>query len=173
MSMLYGFRSNGANTIIQVAISSNFGVSWQNSTTTPPGTTPPNLSVSSEDAADPQITTDSSGRYVYATWRRKGIIQIAISSDFGVTWVNPTSTPPNTTPPDLSDSSLNADDPQIATDNTGRYVYAVWHRNNRIQIAISSDHGKTWSNPTSTLYGSPTLSKAGPPGGRPIYHKLQ
>ena len=168
-------RFDGRNSAIQIAISSDFGVTWVNPTLTPPGTAPPNLSNSTPPAGDaksPQIATDSSGRFVYAIWERDNgigpniIIQTAISSDFGVTWGDPTSTPPGTSP-NLSVSNQDAFNAQIATDSSGRYVYAVWERsdgrNNIIQTAISSDFGVTWVNPITTPsdLGSPNLSFSG------------
>jgi len=158
-------RSDGTNTRIQVAVSSDYGVTWTDPSTTP-GTTP-NLSDSGQDASNAQVTTDSSGRYVYAVWQRldgtNNRIQVAISSDFGVTWIDPTTTPG--TSPNLSDSGQNASLAQVATDSTGRYVYAVWERldgtNSRIQVAISSDFGVTWTDPTTTPGTSPNLSDSG------------
>ena len=104
---------------VQVAISSDFGVTWVSPTSTPTGVIP-DLALSGQFA---QITTDSSGRYVYAVWEVSGpaAVQVAISSDFGVTWVSPTSTPD--IPPNLASSGELA---QITTDSSGRYVYAVW-----------------------------------------------
>jgi len=158
-------RDDGTNFRIQVAISSDYGVTWTDPTTTP-GTTP-NLSDPGQDAVSPQIATDSSGRYVYAVWRRSDgtnvRIQVAISSDFGVTWTDPTTTPGTT--PNLSDSGQNAASSQIATDSSGRYVYAVWQRDDGtnliIQVAISSDFGVTWTDPTTTPGTSPNLSDPG------------
>ena len=165
-------REEAFITIIQVAISSDFGVTWTNPTTTPSGTTTPNLSDSGQPADHPHIVTDNSGRYVYAIWYRNDgindIIQVAISSDFGVTWANPTTTPSGTTTPNLSDSGQTAIDPQIVTDSSGKYVYAVWQRSNGIediiQIAISSDFGQTWQDPTSTPPGTTTPNLSGSGG---------
>ena len=60
-------------------------------TTTPTGISP-NLSEAGEGALRPQITTDSTGKYVYAVWNRSDgsnqIIQVAISSDYGNTWTD-------------------------------------------------------------------------------------
>ncbi len=124
------YRSDGSNNIIQLAISSDFGVTWQDPTSTPQGSSIPDLSDTSKSSVRAQITTDSSGKYVYAVWQildgAKTVIQAAISSDFGKTWQDPTSTPPTTTSPNLSNSSESADLPQITTDSTGRYVYAIW-----------------------------------------------
>jgi len=162
-------RLDGSTDIIQVAISDNFGVAWKDPTTTPTGSTP-NLSVAGYPARASQITTNSTGQYVYAVWRRfngsKYIIQVAISDDFGVAWKDPTTTPTGSTP-NLSVAGQSADQSQITTDSTGQYVYAVWRRvndvfNNIIQVAISDDFGVTWKDPTTTPTGStPNLSVAG------------
>ncbi len=72
-------------------------VDFINPTTTPGGT--PNLS--SDDtlrAYNSQITTDSSGKYVYTTWEKwsaseaKYRVQVARSEDYGVTWKYPQET---------------------------------------------------------------------------------
>ncbi|MFA6502180.1 MAG: sialidase family protein [Parachlamydiales bacterium] len=66
----------------------------------------------------------------------------------GVYFTDPVVTPPGS--PDLSFSGQNASVPQIATDTRGKYVYAVWRRNDGvseiIQIAVSDDYGQTWGN---------------------------
>jgi hypothetical protein len=109
----------------------------------------------------PQITTSGSGQYVYAMWARednygKTRIQVAISSNNGVTFSNPTITPGVNIPPNLSDSGESAYLPNVATDDTGKYVYAIWYRQEgavigRVQVAISSNNGVTFSNPTIFL----------------------
>jgi BNR repeat-like domain len=146
---------------IQVAISSDYGNTWQDPGSTPTGI-PPNLSQPNQNANNPQIATDNSGRYVYALWQRSdgsnSRIQVAISSDYGNTWQNPSSTPTGTSP-DLSQANQNATIPQIATDSSGKHVYAIWPRNDgsrlRIQVAISSDYGNNWQDPDSTPTGIP------------------
>ncbi len=76
-------RSDGSNFIIQIALSIDFGLTWQNPTTTPPNTTPPdNLSVSGQDAENPQLAVDGTGNRVYVLWDRSNtsanfIIQVA------------------------------------------------------------------------------------------------
>jgi hypothetical protein len=79
-------RTNGTNYLIQVARSLNYGVDFSDPLSTPTGS-PPNLSVSGEDAAEPQIATDATGERVYATWNRNDgtntIIQVARSTNNG------------------------------------------------------------------------------------------
>ncbi|KKM05015.1 hypothetical protein LCGC14_1758340, partial [marine sediment metagenome] len=142
---------------VQVAISSDFGENWNNPTSVPGGNITPNLAASGRSS---QITTDSTGRYVYAVWDISGgAVQAAISSDFGVTWSDPTSVPGGNITPDLASSGELA---QITTDSSGRYVYAVWDISGGgpVQVAISSDFGVTWADPTSTPAGSPDLASS-------------
>lgn len=155
--------------IVQTVKSSDYGVSWEKPTTVT-GNTIPDLSVRTKDAYYPQIATSANGQYVYGIWNRKdnetnkNTIQIAKSSNNGVSWTNPTTVTGNATP-DLSNNTQNANYSQIATDATGQYIYAIWDRidNNTgkytIQIAVSSDYGVSWTNPT-TVTGSqiPDLS---------------
>ena len=119
-------ESNGGYTRIRVALTSNYGDEWTNPTTTTEGT--PYLSVNGVDASDAQITTDSSGQYVYAVWVESDgtytRIRTAFSSNYGDEWTNPSTTPIAT--PYLSAEGFNASTPQIATDSSGKYVYAVW-----------------------------------------------
>jgi hypothetical protein len=156
---------------IQVAISSDYGVTWTSPTSTPGGF--PNLSVSGQNASQPELTTDSSGKYVYCVWRRvdggttNTTIQVAISSDYGVTWTNPTTVPGTLTTPDLSDNTQDASDCFVKTNSTGQYVYAVWKRadgtgSTIVQVAISSTYGDAWADPTTvTGSGTPNLSADG------------
>ncbi|NGX28832.1 MAG: hypothetical protein K940chlam1_01020, partial [Candidatus Anoxychlamydiales bacterium] len=136
---------------IQVGISSDFGINWAPPTSTPDGT--PALGTG-ENA---QITTDNSGKYVYAIWNvLAGAVQAAFSSDFGLNWVSPTSTPTGTTPNLASLGEFS----QITTDNTGKYVYAIWDDPTgagTIQVAVSSDFGMNWISPSSTPAGTPAL----------------
>jgi hypothetical protein len=137
-------------------------------TETPGGT--PNLSDGEENADTPQIAKSGTGQYVYAIWLRRNdginnIVQVARSSDYGVTFSDPTETPADDGTPNLSDSGKEAFEPQIATDDTGEHVYAIWRRydgtNTIIQVAISSDYGVTFSDPTATGEGTPNLSESG------------
>jgi hypothetical protein len=137
-------RYDGTNWRVQFARSLDYGVSFSNPVATPAGT--PNLSDDVGFAFFPKITTDSTGKYVYVTWYRKDAagddrVQVAVSSDYGVTFSNPSTTPADDGSPNLSDSGKDARFPQITMDNTGQYVYDVWTRddgsNYRIQVAIT------------------------------------
>jgi hypothetical protein len=161
-------RSDGTNGIIQVARSTDFGDKFYDPTSTPTGSTP-NLSVSGENATVAQITTDATGEHVYGIWQRfdgtNWIIQVARSTDFGDKFYDPNSTPTGSTP-NLSVSGENAFAPQIATDDTGQYVYTIWRRSDGtnfiVQVAISENEGDDFSNPLSTPTGStPNLSVSG------------
>ncbi len=162
-------RNDGSNGIIQTAISSDYGTTWINPTTVTGDGGTPNLSDDGYGASSAQVTTDSTGRYVYAIWSRSdgsnAIVQTAISSDYGVTWSNPTAVTGDGGTPNLSDNGQNATSPRITTDSTGRYVYAIWVRTNDgiydiVQTAFSADYGVTWSNPTTVTGdgGTPNLS---------------
>ncbi|MFW9873900.1 MAG: sialidase family protein [Candidatus Thorarchaeota archaeon] len=158
---------DGPDKRIQVAISSDFGVTFQNPTATPASDGPPNLSNPGQNAETPQIVTNSTGQYVYAVWRKshgsERRAQVAISSDFGITFQDPTVTPATDGPPNLSPLGLKADIPQITTNSTGEYVYATWRAQEskkRVQVAICSDFGVTFQDPTTTSApdGPPNLS---------------
>ena len=60
-------------------------------TTVPGGGTSPDISRPTDNEAGySQTTCSATGQYVYAIWQRNNgthyIIQVAISSDYGVTW---------------------------------------------------------------------------------------
>lgn len=163
-------RSNGTYNIIQVAHSSDYGMSWVDPKVVPLKNVSPDISVSNQNSDQPQITTDASGQYVYATWLKfngsNNIVQVAISSDYGMSWVYPKSVITSEVTPDLSRKGQNANLPYIICDKSGKYVYVIWARsngtNNIIQVAISSDYGMTFADPQSTPSGNaPDLSRAG------------
>ncbi len=152
---VYAIWNDPSGSAVQVAISSDFGATWSNPTSTPTGTLP-NLAA----GLNAQITTDNSGRYVHAIWDvPPGNVQVAISLDFGLTWSYPLSTPSGTTTPTIGVGVV----AQITTDISGRYIYATWNNlaTGDIQAVISTDFGLNWSNPTSTPTGTlpPTLAK--------------
>jgi len=123
-----------------------------------------------EDAGVARITTDRSGKYVYATWERNDgpnrVVQTARSTDYGDTWSYPISTLPGSISPDLSDSSKDASNPSITTDGIqGRYVYASWAidegATRLIQTAFSDDFGTTWQIPFATVFDTPNITQEG------------
>jgi len=122
------------NELIQRATSSDYGATWSDDT---------NISEIGYDADSPQITSNSTGEYIYATWKRPNgtndAIQTAISTDYGVTW---------SLAIDRSEIGDNCIDPQILTDNTGQYVFLIWVGNNggddTVRLIFSSDYGSTW-----------------------------
>lgn len=146
--------NDGTNDIVKITRSADNGSNWGNPTTTTGDGGTPNLSKNGQNARHPQLATDSTGQYVYAIWQRDNgsryIIQVAVSSDYGANWTNPTIVPGDESP-DLSDSKKSAFEPQISTDSTGQYIFAIWQRNNGfesiMQIAVSSDYGVTWRDP--------------------------
>jgi hypothetical protein len=160
-------RSNGTNSIVQTAFSSDFGVTWINPVAVT-GSSIPNLSLDGKEAGVSKIATNASGQYVYAMWERSNgtnfIVQTARSSDFGVTWVNP-STVTGSSIPNLSLDGKGVGGPQITTDASGQNVYAIWGRLSAdqtfffVQTASSSDFGITWVNPSTVTGNSiPNLS---------------
>lgn len=162
-------KHNEAGSIIQTAASSDFGSAWTYPLAVTGDGGTPNLSMSGQNADSPQIATDSSGRHVYAIWKRfsdnVSVIQAVKSSDFGSTWNNPIAVT-GSEPPNLSQEKKMANQPKIATDAGGRHVYAIWKRHNGIntviQTARSFDFGNTWTGPIATTGSSfPDLSQNG------------
>lgn len=130
-------RSNGTNDIVQCKNSTDNTMTWSNAI---------NLSTAGQNAKDPQISSDYSGRFAYITWLRSDgvndIVQITSSDLYGNTWNSPI---------DLSNAGQNAKNPQITTNQDGQYVYVVWTRSNGvndiIELSTSTNTGKTWSPP--------------------------
>ncbi len=130
-------RSNGTNDIVQVSSSNDYGSSW---------TSGIDLSISGQNASNPQIITDCIGQNVYVIWTRSNsvntIIQFSYSNDCGTTWSSPI---------DLSAPGQNAKDPEVQTDFYGMNVYAIWARSDGtkdvIQFSRSYLYGTSWSNP--------------------------
>lgn len=144
----YAIWTNKTTQQIQVSLTSNYGVTWL--------AIPINLTQAGFDVKNPDITTDSTGQYVYATWSKTDgsnyIIQVAISSDFGASW---------STPQDLTATGQDADSCRISTDSTGKDVYVIWARKNdgsnyNIQAMASKNYGVTWINPITTLLTTTT-----------------
>jgi hypothetical protein len=106
--------NDGIGIKTQVAISSDYGISWTYPTKTPTGFSP---DLSSYGSFDPQITTDATGKYVYATWYKADgenrILEVAVSSDYGVSWINPISTLAGISPSNLSAAAERGDKSEI------------------------------------------------------------
>jgi len=149
----------------QVVRSRDFGDSWIIPNSTPPGTISPSITVPLSNTIEPSITTDGSGANVYAIWGGIGsggddAVQVAISNNFGDSWIYPNTAALGTITPDLSVAGGDAEEGTIATDNSGRFVYASWRRSNGnvlVQVARSVDSGNTWINPSSTPSGFPNI----------------
>ena len=137
-------KNDGTNDIIQSSYSSDFGQTWS---------TPINLSVSGENAAEPRFSNDNKISNLYAIWKRfdgfNDIIQFSSSKDFGINWI---------TPNNLSDLGQNAFTSHITTGIFNNKIYALWARSNSandwarpsatndiIQFIKSVDGGITWS----------------------------
>ncbi|NGX35575.1 MAG: hypothetical protein K1000chlam1_00403 [Candidatus Anoxychlamydiales bacterium] len=121
----------------QIFYSKDFGATWINADP---------LETIFGDGVFPQLTTDLSGQYVSDIWadRLLGLpnIKIFYSKDFGVTWREST------------DSFGAGDDASIISNDSGRYVFAVWRDNDPIgdiKIFYSKDFGATWTDTTGSF----------------------
>ncbi|NGX32235.1 MAG: hypothetical protein K1060chlam4_00276 [Candidatus Anoxychlamydiales bacterium] len=124
---------------IQTARSADFSQSWNS---------PANLGSGAFGLANAsQITTDSSGKYVFAIWSDGTDIRTARSDDFSQNWDSP-----------LPITLGTGVQPQIVTDSSGRYVFTIWLDGNDIQTAGSNDFGISWSFPPSLGSGAVDLS---------------
>jgi len=140
-------------TVIQTAYSADSGETWATPNSTPQGANTSNLS--GIGAADSAASVAMSGNNAVAVWVFPlggfDVVQTAQSSDGGVTWSNPGTTPTFSTP-NLSDLAANAQSPQIAM--SGQNVVATWLLDTGgfdiLQSAYSSDAGVTWSYPATT-----------------------
>ncbi len=78
-------RSNGFNDIIQIGKSQDYGSTWT--------TFGVDLSQVGQDAKNPRVTTNKSGKEVYVSWSRfdgtKDVIQEVYSNDYGATFSVP------------------------------------------------------------------------------------
>ena len=136
-------RSNGANTIVQVAVSDDSGLSWDDTT---------DLSVSGRSASQASLALSSNGQRQLVAWVRSNgtntILQASSSDDTGNTWL---------TPADLSAPGVNAELPMVAVNDDGLQQTVAWKRGSDIQVMRSSDGGQTWSS-------AATISSGFPPG---------
>ncbi|NGX63459.1 MAG: hypothetical protein KR126chlam6_00871 [Candidatus Anoxychlamydiales bacterium] len=78
-------RSNGYNDIVQIGKSTDYGATWT--------TYGMDLSQVGQDAKNPRVMTNQSGKEVYVSWARfdgtKDVIQEVHSNDYGVTFSIP------------------------------------------------------------------------------------
>lgn len=115
------------------------------------------VSLDDSDHDQEKIVTDASGANVHIVWRKTGPnrAQTTSSNDFGNNWSPPLTL--NTT-----GAGTSAQTPQVATDNTGKYVYVVYSFNPgggfRILFTRSTDFGQTWLTGASQTTLSPILS---------------
>jgi len=125
-------RSNGTNTIIQAARTTDGGATFS---------TPIDLSHTGQDADSPQISFDNSGNGV-CVWNNStdNVIQAARTTNGGATFL---------TPVDVSIAGKVADSPQISFDPISGNGVCVWHNatDNIIQAAQTTDGGATFLTP--------------------------
>jgi len=125
------YRDDGSNYIIQSSTSQN-GAAWS---------TPADVSVTGQNADQPQVTVSSTG-LATAVWTRYD----------GSNWIIQSSTSQNggawSTPVDLSATGANALNPQVTVSSTG-LATAVWSRDgsNDIIQSSTSQNGGAWSTP--------------------------
>nr|NGX29154.1 hypothetical protein [Candidatus Anoxychlamydiales bacterium] len=105
-------------------VSSDFGQTWTNTT----------FSSFGVGKDSPAIVTNSSGQIVYGIWSDyvTDEIKIFITSNFGATWRQATTA--------FGDGF----NPQITTDNLGKFIYAIWRQADDLIIYASQDFGVTW-----------------------------
>jgi len=110
-----------------------------------------------EDTWEPTVAADPNAPYVYAMYNRYGVscpksscpnpeMMIRVSSDGGANWA---AEHPLCTCTKVSGQW----DPVLATTNTGA-VYGVWMNYNTIVFSKSTDHGSTWTTPTTVSVNS-------------------
>ncbi|NGX35757.1 MAG: hypothetical protein K1000chlam1_00590 [Candidatus Anoxychlamydiales bacterium] len=123
----------GATGAIKTFVSSDFGVTWTESTDGSFGS-----------GRAPAKIMDNSGQFIYATWENTtDYIITFVSADFGVTWTDTTSV------------AIKGNFPVITTNSTGEFVYLIFPdlASNAITGFVSSDFGQTWTNTTFSSFG--------------------
>ncbi len=141
---VYASWANNTSGIVEFSRSTDFGETWLN---------PASVTIISDTDSlfgppPPLLATDSSGQYIHALWiGKKGAsvfrIQTASSSDYGITWT------PFAAIHNLSADDVGAFGHDLATNDLGQYVYAVWQKSiggaTVIQFSRSADFGSTWT----------------------------
>lgn len=117
-------RYDGTNTIVQAAVQSA-GSTWSN---------PIDISLSGQDASDPQVKVNSTGKAI-AVWKRSDgdnfIVQASEFSVYANHWSEPAS---------LSAPGYDAMTPQLAISNKG-HVVVVWQRSDGANSIIQGSFG--------------------------------
>ncbi|NGX62708.1 MAG: hypothetical protein KR126chlam6_00108 [Candidatus Anoxychlamydiales bacterium] len=131
-------KNDSTNDIIQTSYSSDYGSTWSS---------PIDLSFLGQNAAIPDLASDSYQKFIYGLWQRSNgtniIVQFAYSktNDFQ-NW---------STAVDLSLAGQNATSPKIITSDIGKNVFVTWTRSNGtndiIRFNRSTDFGSTWTGP--------------------------
>jgi len=98
--------------------------------------------------ASAQVTTDSTGKYVYVAWIEDKKLFSSASSDFGQTFIDPVELY------SCSSESL-IQNPKIFTNAEGNMVYALWVDSyNQICFRASDDYGARFSDVKYLVKGS-------------------
>ncbi|NGX33875.1 MAG: hypothetical protein K1060chlam1_00217, partial [Candidatus Anoxychlamydiales bacterium] len=102
--------------------------------------------LSSPVTANPKITTNTNGQYVYVVWETTApvVVEFTRSIDFGENWPAPASAIT------LSDTT-SLGNLQIATSDSGQYINVLWSgfkspaTVRQVQTSRSEDFGQTWT----------------------------
>lgn len=162
-------RNDGSAPVIQTALSADAGLTWSNPTTVPGSLISPNLSATGAGYLAYKPALAISGLNVVAAWYGNiggnDLAWIARSSDAGLTWSYPTTTPVGSTAPTLSSNSASSS-AKIDVGVSGSRMVAVWRESNgsahSLKAALSADAGVTWSSPASTPLGANTPNLSDP-----------
>ncbi len=103
----------------------------------------------------PSIAIDKGG-IIYVVWQYEfRDVYLGRSTDGGITWNDPSIK--------VNNDSLSANDaqPQIDVDDKGK-LYVVWDAASQILFAMSSDSGRTWSDPSIRVDDSTLFLSADP-----------
>ena len=98
----------------------------------------PSFELGSSANSYPQITTSSTGEYVYVIWKENQKLFSSASSDYGVSFLDPIEIY-------SCDERDSIQDPTIITNDKGQYVYVLWVENDYdIKMKVSTDFGTSF-----------------------------
>ncbi|NGX34570.1 MAG: hypothetical protein K1060chlam1_00923 [Candidatus Anoxychlamydiales bacterium] len=97
------------------------------------------------------ISTNSTGKYVYAIWVENEKLFSSVSSDSGKSFIDPIEL-------DSYEEESIIQEPNIISDSSGKYVYAIWVNNYyNVRMRASSSYGTRWTD----------IIEITPSGGKP------